>query len=189
MALILTFVFHLIIRNNLIDNLPELFRSRFALYKEFDWSKRFFKNYFIIILSILAGAASHLFWDAFTHSTGYFVNIIPILNNNFFIWDKELKVFNVLQHASSLIGMVAILWVIWKLPREKTEKTSKFQYWLVVFIVFSLTLLFRFLSGINFSEYGNIIVSIIAAGMLSLIVAGITQNVLVNLSFPHSDKL
>jgi hypothetical protein len=72
-AIAITFIFHDNVRDNLINNLPKSVQSRFTYLKSFDWNSTFRKTWPIVILSIIIGSASHIFWDDFTHVSGYFV--------------------------------------------------------------------------------------------------------------------
>jgi hypothetical protein len=63
----------------------------------------------LICLAILIGALSHLVWDSFTHSYGWMVQRVPILRMA--IMDTPwgtLKLFKILQHASTAIGLVIL---------------------------------------------------------------------------------
>lgn len=71
-SIFIAFIFHNIIRNSLFDNLPKLIKSRLLNFENFNWNKYFFKNWLIVLFSILIGAISHIFWDNFTHFDGYF---------------------------------------------------------------------------------------------------------------------
>jgi hypothetical protein len=56
-------------------------------------------------LLIWFGALTHIFWDAWTHPTGYFVELWPWLP---YSW---------LQHISTIVGGVLLLWVYLKEQR------------------------------------------------------------------------
>jgi hypothetical protein len=73
-TILLAFVFHLIIRDPFIENSPRFLNNRLSGFIDFDWSSYFKVNFFIVIISCITGAFSHIFWDSFTHKTGYFVS-------------------------------------------------------------------------------------------------------------------
>ncbi|MFI5104646.1 MAG: DUF4184 family protein [Terriglobales bacterium] len=66
----------------------------------------------LIVASMLAGTLTHLLWDSFTHSGGWFVQRFDflqtvVLPQIFF----GRSIFSVLQHGSTLLGMaVLLLW-------------------------------------------------------------------------------
>ncbi len=79
MSILLAFIFHNIVRNTLYENLPKFIKSKLIRFMQFNWNQYFIKNYFAVIISILIGAVSHIFWDSFTHFEGYFVNTISAI--------------------------------------------------------------------------------------------------------------
>lgn len=172
LGLLLVFIFHNIVRNSLFDNLPTILKSRFSAFRQFDWNGHFQKNWLVVIISILIGAASHILWDSFTHDHGYFVMIIPTLQNSVDLFGRQIPILKILQHTSTLIGGLVIAFAIYKLPTNKTEKESiNLKFWIVV-IGLTLTIIAaRFLTGLELKQYGNVIVTMISAGLISLIIA------------------
>lgn len=61
LAIIISFIFHSIVKNQLFNNLPINIRSRILIFTEFDWNNYFKQHYFIVLISILIGVASHIF--------------------------------------------------------------------------------------------------------------------------------
>jgi len=61
-------------------------------------------NQMDVIFSILAGAASHLFWDGFTINIACFVKMIPALSGTIANADIQIPVCKILQHSSTFIG-------------------------------------------------------------------------------------
>jgi Domain of unknown function (DUF4184) len=65
----------------------------------------------LVALSVIVGAASHIAWDAFTHRRTLIVESFPELFYRV-VWRRGayvLYVYGVLQHASSLVGTVAVV--------------------------------------------------------------------------------
>ena len=77
MGLLIAIAYHQLVRNSLTDYSPGWIRSRIIPYKSFDWLQYLSLNRIVVIISVLFGSATHLFWDSFTHGDGYFVNIFP----------------------------------------------------------------------------------------------------------------
>ncbi|MEP7093456.1 MAG: DUF4184 family protein, partial [Flavobacterium sp.] len=92
LAILLCFIFHNIVRDDLFKNLPKNIQSKTLVYTEFNWNNYFKRSWFIIVISTLIGIASHLLWDSFTHDHGYFVNKISLLRNSVSLFDKEVPV-------------------------------------------------------------------------------------------------
>ena len=170
LGLLLAFVFHNIVRNSLFDNLPMFLKSRFSVFRQFDWNSHFKRNGFVVIISILMGAASHIFWDSFTHDHGYFVQIIPALQSSVDFLGGQLPVLKILQHGSTLLGGLVIAFAIYKLPTNKTEtEIIHLKYW-IIFVGLTLTIIaIRLLSGLDYKQYGNVIVTAISAALISFI--------------------
>lgn len=66
----------------------------------------------LLIASLLLGVSSHIFWDAFTHTGRFGVELLPALGD----WWGPLQGFKWVQHGSSVIGLViigtwALLWL------------------------------------------------------------------------------
>jgi hypothetical protein len=169
LGLLLAFIFHNIVRDKLFDNLPQVLKSRFSVFRQFDWNGHFKRNWLVVTISILIGAVSHIFWDSFTHDHGYFVKTIPALQNSLDFWGRQIPILKILQHSSTLLGVLLIAFAIYKLPKNKTENEKKnLNYW-AIFAGITLTIIaFRLLSGLDFKQYGNVIVTAISAGLISL---------------------
>ncbi len=171
-SILFAFVFHNIIRNTLFDNLPIFLKSRLATYKQFNWNKYFLKNWYIVIISIFIGAFSHIFWDSFTHSEGFFVKIISILTNEIEILHKQIPIYKLFQHLSALIGGLIIAIAFWKLPKDKNiSKKINFKYWIFIVLITAIIVIFSLFNGLDYRLYGNLIVTCISATIISSILA------------------
>lgn len=168
LGLILVFIFHIIVRNSLFDNLPTILKSRLYTFKQFNFNKYFKSNWLVVLISILIGAASHLFWDSFTHDHGYFVQTIPKLTNTVNLFGKQIPTFKILQHISTVVGGLIIAYALFKLPIDKTV-TGHFnlKYWGVLLMLTIIIIAVRLISGLNFRFYGNVAVTAISAGLIS----------------------
>lgn len=169
LGLLLAFIFHNIVRNSLYDNLPTFLKSRFLAYYQFDWNGHIKRNWLVVTISILIGATSHIFWDSFTHDHGYFVQTIPTLQNSVNFLGQQIPILKILQHCSTLLGGLVIAFAIYKLPANKTSKENiNLKYW-TIFIGLTLTnTVIRLLSGLELKQYGNLLVTAISAGLISL---------------------
>ena len=58
LSILLAFVFHLVARDPLIDNLPAFLAKRLTVFKTFNWTKHFKEYYPAVIVSVIIGAAS-----------------------------------------------------------------------------------------------------------------------------------
>ena len=172
LALALAFVFHSFIRDPLIASLPGWFNRRFAACSDFNWYQYFKKNFFVVIICMLTGIASHLFWDAFTHESGYFVGKIGFLRTNLLLFGYPVPVYHLLQHSNSLLGALAILYAISRMPETESNGSLDFRYWSLTFLIMLLTIGIGALAGQNYWLYGHLIVTGISGGMIGMGVAG-----------------
>jgi hypothetical protein len=169
LGIFIAFVFHNVVRNNLFDNLPTVLESRLTAFKHFNWNRYFKNNWFVVTISILIGAASHIFWDSFTHDHGYFVQTIPALQNSVDFLGGQIPILKILQHSSTLLGGLVIAFAIYKLPTNKTEiRNISLKYWTILGGLTLTIIAVRLLSGLELKQYGNVIVTAISAGLISL---------------------
>ena len=171
LGIILSYLFHHIVRDRLFDNLPTVLSARLSRFKHVDWHSYFKTNWLIVLISIFIGAVSHLFWDSFTHDHGYFVQNIPALTNTLDILGLHLPVLKILQHGSTFVGGLVILFALFRLTPDKSV-TGKLNlnYW-GIFTMLTLTIIaLRLFNGLDIKQYGNVIVTAISAGLISLTV-------------------
>ena len=169
LGLLLAFIFHNVVRNSLFDNLPTFLRSRFCEFKQFDWNKYFKKNWFIVMISVLIGASSHIFWDSFTHEQGLFVQTIPALTDTINILGRQILITKILQHSSTIIGALFIVSVIYRLPKNNTPpKKINIKYWMIFLCLVLIIIAIKLLTGLDIKQYGNLIVTGISAILISL---------------------
>lgn len=184
LGILVAFIFHNIVRNKLFPNLPLLLKSRLMRFKGFDWNAYFQQNWFVVIISVLIGAASHILWDSFTHDHGYFVETIPALQDSSEILGKEIPVLKILQHTSTFLGALVIIFAIAKLPTDRSVSSSiSLKYWSAVFAITVVVIAARLLSGLHYKLFGHMLVTAISALMIALIITSLLTK---QLSKPNS---
>ena len=172
LALLLTFVYHNLVRNKLIANLPAFLNNRLNCFTRFNWNEFFKENWFVVFLSIAIGSASHLLWDSFTHPTGFFVHRLEFLQKGPKILSKHVPLYWILQQLSSLIGGAIVIWAILRLnSKPSIQSLHKVYYWLMVGGIMAITLGCRFCGGLNFRMYADIIMTAIAGLILAISIA------------------
>jgi hypothetical protein len=68
----------------------------------------------MIVISLLLGAWSHTFWDAFTHDNGWFVERIAFLRASAFrTGSNTTHVYLALQEGSTIIGFLIVVGAYW----------------------------------------------------------------------------
>ncbi|CAN5591218.1 DUF4184 family protein [soil metagenome] len=172
LAIILTFVFHQVVRNPLINNLPAFFRKRLYRYTNFYWKQRFKKHYVVVTISIIIGAASHIIWDRLTYEEGYVIQRVPLVLN--FFETFNIYFYNVLDIISSGIGAIIIFYTLIQLPPQEIPERKgrvKIKYWFTVLNIFFLIVFFRLLTDLNLNQKWELLYTSISAGLLSLILS------------------
>ncbi len=172
LALLLAVVFHGIVRNSLYGNVPIVLKSRLCRFTKFSWLAYVRSSWLVVLLSVLLGAASHLFWDSFTHSDGYFVKTIPTLSSTATIFGLHIKVLKILQHGSTILGLLVIALVLFRLPKDRNVRSSiNPKYWITVLLVAAIAIVLRLFTGLDYKQYGHLIVTIISGVLLGLVLA------------------
>lgn len=175
LSLVLAFLFHIIVRDVMIDHLPVYFKKRLIIFRNFDWVSYFRNHYVIIILSIIVGTVSHIAWDAFTHIDGRLVRWLPFLKAYLSVGEFRMKVFNFLQLSTSVLGLLVVLYAYFLLPvlpvkSERVGAGDKLRYWTAFTLVACAIAILRYVFGHHLSYLTNFIVVSISAGMLSLVI-------------------
>ncbi|MCC9167710.1 DUF4184 family protein [Pontibacter harenae] len=174
-GLLLAFLFHVFVRDELIDHLPLFLQRRLIQFKGLNWVGYFRKNYGIVILSILIGTVSHIGWDAFTHIDGRFVRLFPILEKELVFKSFKMEMFNFLQNGSSLVGLLVIFIAFFMLPalpvpKPKTSQFRKLSYWVVFLLIAFSVLVLRYKLGDSLNYVVSLIIVSISASLISLVI-------------------
>ena len=111
-GLALYLVFHLFVKLPLISLMPAVLANRLAAVVA--GPRLPAVPWWHVLLSLLVGAVSHLLWDAFTHGGGAAVRTFTSLRTELFaLGNYHMLVFKLLQHASTILGMAAlVVWIV-----------------------------------------------------------------------------
>lgn len=176
-AALLAVIFHGVVKNNLIDNLPVPIQSRFQVVRHFHFKPYLQENVIAFLLCCWLGAASHVLWDSFTHNGAYFTRRIALYEHTSFeIMGTRYPLFFVLQHASTIVGFLVIaLYVFFMRKEALNSRRPAISYWAVVAgITFSVVCVRFMIKSSDFNP-GNFIVTLISGGCLGVIVAGLLR--------------
>jgi len=174
-GLILVLLWQAVIKRPLLQSIPRWARQRLGSVHQSRIST--LTHWMLCALGLVLGSFSHIFWDAFTHETGYFVRLMPMLSDS--SWHR-IPLYKVAQHASTAMGLTAISIYVFRMrPTIEIPAASKpWQYWLIIVFscFFSYLLLWLLIpnQGLKHS-IGNKIVLLHSAGLLSLLLAGLSQ--------------
>ena len=173
MGLLVFFIYQTFVKDKLIDHLPLPFNQRLSLFKGVD-EKYTFPYLLVIFVSLLIGGTSHILWDGFTHANGDFVKSIPALSGVIQFDHHQIPVYNVIQHVSTAFGAIMILFHFFSLPKGlKTQSHNLFGYWIEVVLLTVVISFIRLASVQSKPEIGDIIVTLISAGLIGLMTVSI----------------
>lgn len=135
-ALGLAFVFHGLVREPLRAHLPAALQQRLTPYGQLAWGPYLRTHFGSVLLSIIIGAALHLFWDSFTHNRTFVTDLQPALMHWIRIGPWAGPWVLLLALISSLVGLLAQGWALWRLPRVSPEPGPRLaamrRYWATV---------------------------------------------------------
>ncbi|MFN0314215.1 MAG: DUF4184 family protein [Burkholderiales bacterium] len=103
-------LYHLLLKHPVIALLPDWVQRKVLGVCPELW--RFPKaSALAVVISLLAGAATHVIWDSFTHPGETIVQtLLPLQTELFKVQGARFYVFNVLQHTSTLVGFCLLAW-------------------------------------------------------------------------------
>ena len=171
MGIFLAFIFHNLIKEALINNMPLFFEARFIDLRNFNWNSYFKKNWYIVIISIIIGICSHILWDGFTHRTGHFVKMFPVLESSVKLFGTKIPIYRGLQHISTLIGGIVVIKVVINLPPDPNciFQKGKYKYWVFLIVSTPIIMFYGLSKRIPYYSLWHVIVNFITAFLISLI--------------------
>lgn len=176
---LLNYIFYKYIQELFIVSMPTFISRRYIylIQNKNQLSNR--KDILRFIYSCLIGMFTHIFWDAFTHKTGFFVNQIPFLKHNILISSINIPIFKILQHGSSFIGFILIFIFIFNRRDIKKSKyilkVKKVNIYLSILSIFVLDMIIFitiFLQTNAFIGIGRLIITSINSLLISYLITG-----------------
>jgi len=111
-GLLVYWLFQYLIKVPMIEMLPDGAHARWVPYESPAPIARL-RQWLLAGCGILAGAFTHLLWDAFTHEGSRGVRMLPVLDEPIFDFGRHHMLFvRVLQDLSSLLGLMAVIAMI-----------------------------------------------------------------------------
>jgi len=101
------------------------------------------RQWVLVAFGVLAGAVTHLVWDAFTHENARGVRLIPWLEEPIDIGAHHMAGVRLLQDGSSLIGLAVVLGLIVyglrpggdQPVRSRPLRAAERRLWVVTYMV------------------------------------------------------
>lgn len=171
LGLILIFIFHNVVRNILIGYLPFSLNIRFSSFASFNWNKYFRNNIIVVVISLIVGIASHLFWDSFTHDYEFFARSIPILKEAVNVLGYQTTGATIFQYISSAFGAIILVITIFSLPEgNNTKQDNILNFWLLISLVMISVVNIRLYLDtlLNHHKHEDLIVTTISGALIGL---------------------
>lgn len=178
LTVLLAFLFHGVVKENLISNLPAFFQYRFQNLLKLNFKDYFKTHYWIVLISAFIGSFSHIFWDAFTHNDGFFAQHISLYKHVVVPYDGvQYPLFYALQNISTAVGLVIVIAYVLLLKPHKSMDVSKpsIAYWLVMFFISGFVIFLRFAFDIENYNLGNFVVSSVSAILVATLMGGLIK--------------
>jgi hypothetical protein len=175
-AVILAFVFHGLLRNLCIANLPTAYRNRFLHLREFNWNGYSGVNKGTLFLSVMIGILSHLFIDGFTHADGLFVTAIPVLQKKFLILSSEVPMYFLLQIIFSIGGLMVLFTRMRQKPKLYCNtglvENTKF-FWPLFLGLLLIVVAIRLISWSQYNSFWSVVMALMGGIVYSLLLTAL----------------
>ncbi|MBJ6117001.1 DUF4184 family protein [Pontibacter sp. BT310] len=176
MAIVLAIVFHVFVREQAVNNLPEYFRERALAVKPVKIGRYLLKNWLIFAVSALIGSFTHLFWDSFTHANEYFVRNYSFLLTPVSLGFIELPLSRVIQHTSTFVGLAAIGWYLTTLPTIEIKNSNWFSwmpYWIFIGFMGAVFMLLNLPRSLGISDLEKLVIPFLTGNLFAGILLGV----------------
>jgi hypothetical protein len=162
-GLLCYWVFQYLIKVPMIEVLPD---AAFVRWRPFEAPAPIesLRQWIVAGVGVLAGAVTHLVWDAFTHEGARGVRMLPIQDERLFdVGHHHVLFTRVMQDLSSLVGLLIVAAVVsYALRPSKAEPAAPTRIlaagerraWVSAMIVSSIVLWIAFLAS-SYLEHGN----------------------------------
>ncbi|MFL1675829.1 DUF4184 family protein [Paenibacillus dendritiformis] len=136
LSILLAVLFHYLIKDPLARHLPSVWnldRKAHGLVRP--WRLTGIRGWTVFLISVIIGFYAHVLLDGFTHETGIFVGLYPLLQQHI----MGTPVYKLLQYGLSIIGLL-VEGIIQVLLLSKArcgfgfvpvKRSAKVQYWAV----------------------------------------------------------
>jgi hypothetical protein len=177
LTLVMAVLFHSVIKPNLIGNLPPYLQQRMTSLMRSHFTSYLKKHFIIFLISAGIGATSHVLWDDFTHSDGYFIRVVPLVRGHYIpLFGLRQPLWHVLQHISTVVGLLVIGIYIARLKRDASITTTlNLLYWLCFFAVTVVTVLTRFAIRSTDLNFGTFVVVVVSAVCVASVTCGVIE--------------
>lgn len=127
----------------------------------------------MVLLSLCIGVCTHLLLDSFTHTQGWVVQHLEILQMPLFsMGGRKVKVCHCLWYACSFLGVAALVWafrVSQQPAPPQGQKQTRTSHVMEALLVATLVLPIEVLHHIVRSTFGLALVGLLSLGLMLLV--------------------
>jgi len=185
LCFVLNFLFHRYIKYSIILSLPNKIANKYTYLFENNNSISNLKDFIIFCYSALIGMFTHVFWDAFTHETGFFVSNIKLLREYVSLLGHDVAAYKILQHGSTVLGTLIILIYVYKIRNNKgfairLNISTKFKIYLTLILTEFFVLISSFYCFKPMFGIGRFVVTTINGLFLGSLICGVNLSTLIS---------
>jgi hypothetical protein len=130
----------------------------------------------VFAYSALIGVLTHIVWDSFTHVDGAVVKHVAMLATTITIHGFGIPMYKILQHGSTLVGLIVIAWFLLRRCRRhgmveiSTPLRSKAVFWsMLIALAVLILMIWNAINTISASQIGILAVRSIDSAIISLL--------------------
>ena len=174
-------IYQYLIKTPVVELLPE---GPYARWRPFSQPADFasIRQWILAACGVLAGAVSHLVWDAFTHENARGIRMIPWLEDPLVdIGNHRVAGVRLLQDGSSLLGLLIVLGLAWYALRRGGERpvlarplrATERRIWALIYVLAAIALSATWLVWARLGEQPGHSIKAIANGIAVAALRGI----------------
>ena len=173
LAIIITLLFHGLLKKSLLYNSPNFIQKRVALASEINWFHYFNQNRMTVVICFFIGAFSHFLLDSISHWDGYVVQLFPSLTRTF-IW---FPIYDWIQYGTSIIGLIVLGIFFFKLPQYKIQSREiSISFWVLSLLLTVVTIYLRFNLVVGWHSIADMIIGCISSAVIALTISSLLYN-------------
>ncbi|GEM_PF-2400028 len=180
-AIFSALIFHLLIRDVVIINLPSPLDKNYSRAVRFNFVRYLHYHWFIFLLSCVIGILSHLFLDYIFDNQAAVRDIISFASPKNLFALISVRTMRIAEHLFSLFAFIFLIYYFYKNKEYKTKdyqpipSKNKWWFWLrIIFLTTAITII-RIETSVYIFRAGAVITVIISGIMISLFVISLYE--------------
>lgn len=180
MCFLINYVFFKYMKDMIIWSMPKCISDRYMYITKYENNICNKADLLKFVYSALIGMMTHILWDSFTHETGFFVSKISMLSMNIELLQRNIPIYKILQHGSTIVGFIIIFIYLYNI-RDKykyryintlNRKLIRISLLIVFIITMSTSILVFYKLGL-YIGIGRLVVTLINSIIISYLIVGV----------------